>query len=91
MGKSNIIDTVLISIATMYSLANIKEFLGITILIIQFIWIIAKIIDKLYRTVKARKSLDEVDKDIENLTDFLEKMIGDENDTTNKPKWVDIW
>lgn len=86
MGKTTIIDTVLITIGTMYSIANIKEFLGITILVIQFIWIIAKFIDKIYRTVKAKKSLDEVDKDIENLTDFLEKMIGDENDTTDKPK-----
>lgn len=86
MGKTTIIDTVLITIGTMYSIANIKEFLGITILLIQFIWIIAKLVDKIYRTVKAKKSLDEVDKDIENLTDFLEKMIGDENDTTDKPK-----
>lgn len=86
MGKTTIIDTVLITIGTMYSIANIKEFLGITILLIQFIWIIAKLIDKIYRTVKAKKSLDEVDKDVENLTDFLEKMIGDENDTTDKPK-----
>ena len=86
MGKANIIDTVLITIGTMYSIANIKEFLGITILLIQFIWIIAKLVDKIYRTVKAKKSLDEVDKDIENLTDFLEKMIGDKNDTTDKPK-----
>lgn len=86
MGKTTIIDTVLITIGTMYSIANIKEFLGITILLIQFIWIIAKLIDKIYHTVKAKKSLDEVDKDIENLTDFLEKMIGDENDTTDKPK-----
>lgn len=86
MEKTTIIDTVLITIGTMYSIANIKEFLGITILLIQFIWIIAKLVDKIYRTVKAKKSLDEVDKDIENLTDFLEKMIGDENDTTDKPK-----
>ena len=86
MGKTTIIDTVLITIGTMYSIANIKEFLGIIILLIQFIWIIAKLIDKIYRTVKAKKSLDEVDKDIENLTDFLEKMIGDENDTTDEPK-----
>lgn len=86
MGNTNYIDTVLIAIGTIYSIANIKEVLGIIILLIQFIWIIVKLIDKIYRTVKSKKSLDEVDKDIENLTDFLEKMIGDENDTTDKPK-----
>lgn len=87
MGKTNLIDTVLIAIGTMYSITNIKEVLGIIILLIQFIWIIVKLIDKIYRTIKTKKSLDEVDKDIENLTDFLEKMMGDdEDDTTDKQK-----
>lgn len=92
MGKTqNIIDVVLLTIGSTWSLANIEQALGIIILSIQLLWILIKCIVKIVEKIKEHQPLDELDEEIgdivsglDNIKDFIEELREDESNTTNK-------
>lgn len=69
---SNVVDNVLLVFGFTYALNDIESILGITLLIIQLLWLFSKFFIKLYDKIK-KKDFTGIDKDIEDL----------EKDTTN--------
>lgn len=69
------IDGFLLAIGSGYSLANIKEILGIIILFIQLVWIISKIASKIIN--KSNKTVGSTDlkEDITMLGTVVDKVI----------------
>lgn len=79
----DLIDYGLIATGTLVSLENIETMLGIAILIIQFIWLVTKLVVKAIQVIKADGDLNELDKDIDNIVDFVEDALN-KNDEENK-------
>lgn len=46
------VDTFLLTVGSLYSLANIEHILGIIILVIQLVWIVAKLVIKIVNAIK---------------------------------------
>lgn len=67
MKLSTIIDTCLLSLGTVYSLANIEQILGILILVVQLIWLISKLCIKIYNSVKNKKAINITQKEVEDV------------------------
>lgn len=80
------IDICMLTVGTAYSLENIETTLGIIILVIQFIWLITKLVVKIVSSIKNKK-LDEItDDDINTITGFIEDVkekISDEQEENN--------
>lgn len=80
------IDICMLTVGTAYSLENIETVLGIIILVIQFIWLITKLVVKIVKSIK-NKNLDEItDDDINTITGFIEDVkenISDEQEDNN--------
>lgn len=73
MKGSNIVDTVLIAFGLTYAISDIESILGITILIVQLVWILAKAIVRIYNAIKEKNGKEVTDslKDLsEDLTDL---------------------
>lgn len=72
---SNVVDNVLLIFGFTYALNDIESILGITLLIIQLLWLFSKFFIKLYDKIK-KKDFTGIDKDIEDLekdtTDLIE-------------------
>lgn len=81
MGKiDDLIDYGLIATGTLVSLENIETMLGIAILIIQFIWLVTKLVVKAIQVVKNDGDLNELDKDVDNIVDFVEDALNRDNE-----------
>lgn len=89
MGKTkNVIDWVLLTVGSTWSLANIEQALGIIILSIQLLWILIKGIVMITDKIKANQPLDELDDEINdivsglsNIKDVIEDLKEDESNT----------
>lgn len=87
-----IVDTVLLSIGSLYSLANIEHILGIIILVIQLVWIVTKLTVKIVNAIKSKEDLSTFDPDVENVIGSLEDIRDsltteseEENDDNSEP------
>lgn len=85
------IDTTLITIGTAYSIANIEQILGLAIMLIQIIWLISKLIYKIYTTIKSKSfkdsDIDEIEDIVDDVIDVYEDIINkDENDEFTEQK-----
>ena len=82
------IDAIMITAGLSYSLDNIESVLGITILVIQLIWLLAKLIIKIYIAVKNKKIPNVSDSDIKNtidvISDIKDRISEDEEDGQNR-------
>lgn len=76
----DLIDYGLIATGTLVSLENIETMLGIAILIIQFIWLVTKLVVKAIQVVKKDGDLNELDKDVDNIVDFVEDALNRDNE-----------
>lgn len=70
-----VVDVCLISTGGAYSLANIESILGITILIIQLGWLLTKFVLKVYKYIKGKRNLDELDNDFEQIKFTIEDVV----------------
>ena len=52
MKNENIVDTVMITTGSLYSLTNIEHILGIILLVFQIIWISVKLFFKLKKHIR---------------------------------------
>lgn len=74
MANSNsTVDTLLLITGTATGLVNLESILGIIILVIQLLWLGFKLVYKIITSIKEKKSLDTLDKDVEDLVDFIEE------------------
>ena len=69
-----IIDGFLLTVGSVYSLANIRETLGIVILVIQLLWLLAKLVIRIVEAIKNKETFDEFDDDIENIIDTFDEV-----------------
>lgn len=72
MKVTDTIDTCLITVGSIYSLANIEHILGIIILCIQLAWIISKFVVKLYNKIKNKEPLEDLNDDVNNIIGSIE-------------------
>ena len=70
MNGSKIVDNVLIVCGLTVALADIQSVLGITILVVQLLWILAKTIIRIYHAIK-EKNEKEVTDSLKDLSDDL--------------------
>lgn len=74
---SNVVDNVLLVFGFTFALNDIESILGITLLIIQLLWLFSKFLIKLYDKIK-KKDFTGIDKDIKDLekdtTDLIESI-----------------
>lgn len=87
MKFERIIDTCLLTIGSAYSLANVEQILGIVILVIQLLWIIAKLWLKIYTKIKTKKDVETIPDDfkdavdeISDITDYIQLRVGDDDE-----------
>lgn len=79
----DLIDYGLIATGTLVSLENIETMLGIAILIIQFIWLVTKLVVKAIEVIRKDGDLNELDKEVDNIVDFVEDTLN-KDDKENK-------
>lgn len=79
----DLIDYGLIATGTLVSLENIETMLGIAILIIQFIWLVTKLVVKAIQVIRKDGDLNELDKEVDNIVDFVEDALN-KDDKENK-------
>lgn len=79
----DLIDYGLIATGTLVSLENIETMLGIAILIIQFIWLVTKLVVKAIEVIRNDGDLNELDKEVDNIVDFVEDALN-KDDKENK-------
>lgn len=81
------IDTAMITIGISYSLDNIRTVLGITILALQLLWILFKLIIRLINAIKNPSNLDKsdtaFDDAIGSLTDIYDKLPKEKEEKKN--------
>ena len=75
----NTIDNILIALGATWSLANIQTLLGIIVLVFQIVWLTFKLIVKIINKIKTKGNLDELDKEVDKITDKINS-IGDEDE-----------
>ena len=75
----NTIDNILIALGATWSLANIQTLLGIIVLVFQILWLTFKLIVKIINKIKTKGNLDELDKEVDKITDKINS-IGDEDE-----------
>ena len=87
MKFERIIDTCLLTVGSAYSLANVEQILGIIILVIQLLWIIAKLWLKIYTKIKNKNCIETIPEDfkdavdeISDLTDYIQLRVGDDDE-----------
>lgn len=73
-NTERIIDSCLLAVGSFYSLTNIREVLGIVILIVQLLWLLFKLIAKIVNSLKENKSLEFDDKDVEEFTKHIDNL-----------------
>ena len=73
-NTERIVDSCLLAVGSFYSLANIREILGIVILIVQLIWITFKLIAKIGNSIKENKPIEFDDKDVEDFTKYIDDL-----------------
>ena len=71
----NAVDYSLIAVGSVISFANIETILGIVLLIIQISWLLTKLIYKIVITIKQKGNLDELDKEVTDITEVIETII----------------
>lgn len=71
----NVVDYSLIAVGSVISFANIETILGIVLLIIQISWLLTKLIYKIVITIKQKGNLDELDKEVTDITEVIETII----------------
>lgn len=67
----NTIDVAMLSVGSIYSLANIEHILGIIILVIQISWILCKFISKIVTCIKNKTNINELEDDVNDVVDTL--------------------
>ena len=80
MNGSKFVDNVLIAIGLAFAISDIESILGITILIVQLVWILAKAILRIYHAIKEKNGKEVTDsiKDLsEDLTDLKKTLPND--------------
>lgn len=87
----NVVDYSLIAVGSVISFANIETILGIVLLIIQISWLLTKLIYKIVITINKKGNLDELDKEVTDITEVIETIIeenqdGDENGNIDTKK-----
>ena len=86
----NVVDYSLIAVGSVISFANIETILGITLLIIQISWLLTKLIYKIVITIKEKGNLDDLDKEVTDITEVIETIIeekdGDEDGNIDTKK-----
>ena len=87
LKTTSIVDGCLLSLGTIYSLANIEQILGVLILVVQLVWLSFKVGVKIYNTIKNKKPIQTNDEDVEEIKelyeDLKEKINPKENDNVN--------
>lgn len=79
----DLIDYGLIATGTLVSLENIETMLGIAILIIQFIWLVTKLVVKAIEVIRKEGDLNELDKEVDNIVDFVEDALNKDDKENN--------
>lgn len=74
-NNTNTFDACLLSIGTVYSLANIEQILGVIILIIQLVWILAKLGVKIFNAIKEKTPEKQIEETIESTVDDIQEAI----------------
>lgn len=74
----NVIDTILISLGISVSLIDLQTILGIILLVIEIGWILVKVIKKMYLYLKGKTSEEEVDEEVNDAIENINKMKGDD-------------
>lgn len=86
----NVVDYSLIAVGSVISFANIETILGIILLVIQISWLLTKLIYKIVITIKQKGNLDDLDKEVTDITEVIETIIqekdGDEDGNINTKK-----
>lgn len=95
MKTDNLVDGLFLAIGTGYSLSNIQTVLGVILLVLQIVWIIAKIVIKVIRKAKTGEPVDILSDEVDDALEAADKLIekigdlkkgGDENDGTRQSK-----
>lgn len=73
-NTENIIDAALISVGSVYSMANLEHILGVIILVLQLIWISSKFATKIYKAIKNKKHPQITQEDVHELNETLEDL-----------------
>ena len=68
------IDTCLLTVGSIYSLANLEEVLGIIILVIQLSWIITKFVLKILKTKNQKTEVEYIDQEVDTFVDNLKEI-----------------
>ena len=74
---SNTIDACIMSVGGLYGLSQIESILGIMILSIQVVWLISKLIIKIVRVIKRKKSLEDGDLAVDEFTGDVKDLMKD--------------
>lgn len=69
------VDVCLLSIGSIYSLANIEQILGIIILFIQIAWLCVKIGCKIYNKITHKSSEEVTKEEIKNIDILVDKLV----------------
>ena len=67
-----ITDTILLTVGSTYSLANIETILGIVILVINLAWIVTKLVYKIVKSIKKGEDLEIHDNEVSSVTKTIE-------------------
>lgn len=88
MDYKNAITYGLMSINTIFSLANIKEIIGLILLIIQLVWAMIIIVFKIINAFKDKKitteEVEDIKESIEDFNDTLNKLEDKEDDSNGQ-------
>ena len=76
---NNTIDNILMALGATWSLANIQTLLGIIVLVFQIVWLMFKLVIKIINKIKTKGNLDDLDKEVDKITDKINS-IGDEDE-----------
>ena len=82
----NFIDGFLLTVGSAYSVANIKEVLGVVILVIQLLWLLAKLLIRIYTAIENKEPIDDVSEDVEDIVENITNIkdfINPEGDDVN--------
>lgn len=75
-NKTNIVDSVLITIGTLFGITEIESLMGVIVLCVQILWICIKCGIKVVEHIKnkdTKKAITEIDETITTITDLTKK------------------
>lgn len=74
MKPNDVVDTALLSIGSIYSLANLEQILGIIILVIQIAWLTYKLCAKIYSKIAYKKDVKITEDEVHELLEVTSEL-----------------